>query len=262
MKTMMLGDLHIHSNFSDGKLSIPEIVDFYGQRGFGTIAITDHICEEDTLIGRSAAYLGQCLTRAKHVFYQEILKTEIARAWDQYEMIVIPGYEISKNSIVNHRSSHVLALGITEWLDASGDILDVVQRAKKMGAVTVAAHPVPTRKFEKQTLHLWDRREEFRGILDAWEVASGPHLFQEVIAERLPKLATSDFHRPQQIEAWKTIFECEKSAEAILESVRNQTHLHFAFYSEGTQNEWNRRSQRRPLGRRNYSFPLGSTARV
>lgn len=259
---MMLGDLHTHSNFSDGKLAIPELVDFYGSRGFGTIAITDHICEEDTLLGKSAAYLGQCLTRAKHVLYQEILKTEIARAWDQYEMVLIPGYEISKNSILNQRSAHVLALGITDWLDVSGDIVDVVQRAKQMGAVTVAAHPVPTRKFEKQTLHLWDRREEFRGILDAWEVASGPHLFQEVIDAKLPKIANSDFHRPSQIDAWKTVFECERSPEAILESVRNQRDLHFYFYSEGTQNEWTHPRHRRPLGRRNFSFPVGSTARV
>lgn len=262
MKPMMLGDLHIHSNFSDGKLAIPDVIDFYGNRGFGVIAITDHICEEDTLLGKSAAYLGQCVTRAKHVLYQEILKSEIERARDQYDMIVIPGYEISKNSIVNSRSSHVLALGTTEWLDVNGDIYDVVKRTKDLGAVTIAAHPVPTRKFEKQTLHLWDRREEFRDIMDAWEVASGPRLFQEVIDAKLPKVASSDFHRPSQIEAWKTIFECERHPEAVLESIRSQTHLHFYYYSEGTQNEWNRRSHGRPLGRRNFSFPLGSTARI
>lgn len=31
-------DLHIHSNFGDGKPSISEIVDLYGQNGFGAIA--------------------------------------------------------------------------------------------------------------------------------------------------------------------------------------------------------------------------------
>ncbi|NJM10303.1 MAG: PHP domain-containing protein, partial [Bdellovibrionaceae bacterium] len=39
---MFLADLHVHSNFSDGHLSISELVDFYGQRGFGAIAVTDH----------------------------------------------------------------------------------------------------------------------------------------------------------------------------------------------------------------------------
>ncbi len=43
---MILGDFHIHSNFSDGRFSIPEIVDLFGGRGFGAIAITDHLCEE------------------------------------------------------------------------------------------------------------------------------------------------------------------------------------------------------------------------
>lgn len=29
---MLLTDLHVHSTFSDGKMTIAELVDFYGQR--------------------------------------------------------------------------------------------------------------------------------------------------------------------------------------------------------------------------------------
>ena len=47
---MFLADLHVHSNFSDGALSIPELVDLYGLQGFGAIAITDHICESNTFL--------------------------------------------------------------------------------------------------------------------------------------------------------------------------------------------------------------------
>ena len=42
---MLLCDFHIHSNYSDGKLSVPEIVDFYGERGFDCICITDHLAD-------------------------------------------------------------------------------------------------------------------------------------------------------------------------------------------------------------------------
>ncbi len=51
---MRLTDLHIHSTYSDGKLTIPEIIDFYGKRCFDIIAITDHLCEDNTLLGKAS----------------------------------------------------------------------------------------------------------------------------------------------------------------------------------------------------------------
>src|SRR5689334_9222279 len=108
----MLCDFHIHSQFSDGHLSIPQLVDLYGSQGFGAIAITDHLCEESSFLGKSAQFLGRTLTHESFPRYMEILASEAARAWDQYRMIVIPGYEITKNSLNNHRSAHFLALGV------------------------------------------------------------------------------------------------------------------------------------------------------
>src|SRR4051812_14245648 len=103
---MILADLHIHSTFSDGKLTIPELVDLYGSLKFGAIAITDHLCEENSWLGRAAHSIGHTLTPATYPLYIEILKSEAQRAWDQYRMLVIPGFELSKNSISNHRSAH------------------------------------------------------------------------------------------------------------------------------------------------------------
>lgn len=51
---MLLCDFHIHTNYSDGKLSLPEVVDFYGQRGFDCICITDHLADPRRLIGKLA----------------------------------------------------------------------------------------------------------------------------------------------------------------------------------------------------------------
>ena len=49
---MLLCDFHIHTNYSDGKLSVPEIIDFYGERGFDCICITDHLADPKRLIGK------------------------------------------------------------------------------------------------------------------------------------------------------------------------------------------------------------------
>lgn len=243
---MILADLHMHSTFSDGKLAIPELVDLYGSRGFGAIAITDHLCETETWIGKAAGYLGRTLTPATFPLYIEILKSEARRAWDKYRMVVIPGFELTKNSISNHRSAHIVALGVSKYLAADGDVRDLARAVRAQGAVAIAAHPVSTRKIEKQTYHLWGRREELACEFDAWEVASGRHLFEEVLNSGLPMIANSDLHVPSQISSWKTIFRCEKNPEAILDAIRKQD-VGFKFYQED-YNDMRRWVDARSLG--------------
>ena len=228
---MFLADLHVHSNFSDGQMSIPELVDFYGSRGFGAIAITDHICEDRTFLGLAAGYLKLSLSQATFPLYLKILKTEAERAWRDYNMVVIAGFELSKNSWFNHRSAHILGLGVTQFMTADGDTRDLTRAIRAQGGLAIAAHPVSTRKLEPQTYHLWNRREELKHEFDAWEVASGPHYFNEVHESGLPLLATSDLHRKNQIDSWKTRFRCERSQEAIFSAIRSQD-LSFVFYRD------------------------------
>jgi hypothetical protein len=228
---MFLGDFHVHSNFSDGALSIPELVDMYGQRGFGALAITDHVCEKQSFLGRSAHLLGKTLTRATFPQYLRLLAQEAARAWERYKMVVIPGVEITKNSLINHRSAHVVALGVTEWIPPELGVEEVVQAIRAQGALSIAAHPVWTGRIEPQTYHIWSRRDEWSTLFDAWEVASGARLFPEVVKTRLPKVASSDLHHPRQLESWKTQLLCPRHPEAILHAIRRQE-LDFVFYRE------------------------------
>jgi hypothetical protein len=88
--------------------------------------------------------------------------------------------------------------------------------------VAVAAHPVSTGFIEKQTYHLWNRRRELAREFDAWEVASGPYLFEEVRKSGLPVIANSDMHVPRQLRSWKTVLDCERHPQAILEAIRKQ----------------------------------------
>lgn len=227
-----LGDFHVHSDFSDGRLRIPELVDLYGGLGFGALAITDHLCEDDTVIGKAAVAVGRTLTRASFPIYLEILRSEAERAWRQYSLVLIPGFELSKNSVSNRRSAHILGLGVSEYIAADPDAIDLCRAIRAQGALAIAAHPVSTRKLEKQTYHLWDRREELAAEIDAWEVASGPYLFDEVAATGLTKIASSDLHHRRQLSSWKTVFECERHPQAILDAIRRQK-VRFEFFQEG-----------------------------
>jgi predicted metal-dependent phosphoesterase TrpH len=257
---MFLADFHIHSTFSDGKLSIPQLVDLYGRQGFGAISITDHLCESKTVIGKAAGFLNRTLTPANFPFYMGILKSESERAWDQYKMVLIPGFELTKNSVSNYRSAHMVGLGISSFVHADGDVVDLARAIRAQGALAIAAHPVATRKVEKQTYHIWDRREELANELDAWEVASGPYLFDEVARSNLPKIASSDLHAPWQMTSWKTVLYCERNAEAILEAIKKQK-IDFRFYAEEPKHDYRPWDDVLRLGLSPNSYGAGNLVR-
>jgi hypothetical protein len=47
---LLLCELHAHTTWSDGQLTLPELVDLYGRSGFDVLAVTDHAVGLDELI--------------------------------------------------------------------------------------------------------------------------------------------------------------------------------------------------------------------
>jgi hypothetical protein len=228
---MLLTDLHIHSRWSDGKHSIADIVDMYGQREFRVIAITDHVCETNSWMGLAAHWLNYSLTKDRFAAYQAEIATQAFRAWKEYRMLVLPGIEITKNALRTQRSAHILGIGVRDWVDPDQNIKDVLRAIRAQGGVTVAAHPVfandPT---FIPTLQLWQERSHLSELMDAWEVASGARLFDEVFQSGLPMLANSDLHHQSQIRSWKTLLASKCCEGAILRAIKNQD-VSFAFYN-------------------------------
>lgn len=224
-------DLHIHSTFSDGKLSIPQIIDLYGQRGFSCIAITDHLCEEKTLLGKAAIYTNRSLTRSNFDLYLETLREEAARALHQYKMLVIPGFEITKNTIHWHRSAHLLALGVEKWISADDSIESILHQIKDAGGLSIAAHPVSADDQRSERHLLWSLRDELGDLVDAWEITDTGRILEKVLRSRVRKIATSDLHRAQHIRSWKTLIDSEKHPQAIFRAIRSQG-VQFKFFSD------------------------------
>ena len=77
---MLLCDFHIHSNYSDGKLSVPEIVDFYGERGFDCICITDHLADPSRLLGKLSELANCTLGQEQVEEYFTVIERERQRA--------------------------------------------------------------------------------------------------------------------------------------------------------------------------------------
>ncbi len=104
-------DLHIHTNASDGKASIKELLNFVAsnRRQLNAIAITDH----DTLDASLWAY-------ERNSFYP---------------FDIIPGVEVSA------RGSHILALWVTEPIPQNMNIADTVSAIHERGGIAILAHP-------------------------------------------------------------------------------------------------------------------------
>lgn len=217
---MLLCDFHVHTSYSDGALALPEVVDLFGKSGHDVIAITDHIVNRDNGLGRIAHAIRHSLNPETWKRYFEEIRREAERAWKTYGMLVIPGAEMTRNTINRDTSVHVLALGLNEFLPADGDPIELLKEIRKRGAVSVACHPHEMSEFFANTFYLWNRRKLVAPLVDLWEVGCRWDLFPVVSREKLPHVANSDFHRPEHLYAWKTLLKAEKSVAGILEALK------------------------------------------
>jgi hypothetical protein len=217
---MLLCDFHVHTTYSDGVLPLPEVVDLFGRSGHDVIAITDHIVNRDNPLGRIAHAIRHSLNPETWKRYFDQIRSEAERAWRSYGMLVLPGAEMTRNTINRDTSVHILALGLEDYLPADGDPLELLREIRGRGAVSVACHPHEMSEFYANTFYLWNRRKLVSKLVDLWEVACRWDLFPVVSREKLPHIASSDFHRPEHLYAWKTLLPAQKNPASVLDALR------------------------------------------
>ncbi len=181
-------DLHIHSNYSDGRDDVRTILKAAKKRGLDGIAITDH----DSLGGSRAA--------------RRIIKDL------KVEMILIPGVEVTT------ADGHLLALGVEEVPKRGLAPEETTERAHDLGGITVVPHPYhPFR-------HAIGRIPE----CDAVEVYNSKHLFGIANARarlgakkrKLPMVAGSDSHFAATVGLGVTRIDAEDDRSAV-EAIRS-----------------------------------------
>lgn len=102
----MKADMHIHTEMSDGRTKVEDLVDIALAAGLGCIAVTDH----NTI----AAY--------------DMLK-------DDGRIIVVPGVEVTS------AEGHILGYGITEDIPRGMSVLDTVKAIQEKGGLAFVPHP-------------------------------------------------------------------------------------------------------------------------
>ncbi len=204
---------------------MPAVVDLFGRSGHDVIAITDHVVNSDSLLGKAAHGFKLSVTRRDFDAYRDEIEREARRAWDTYRMIILAGVELTRNAATGARSAHALALGLETFVSADGPIEEVLSRAREAGAVTVACHPNEQSDWFGNTFYIWRRRREIGALVDRWELACRWDLFPPVARARLPYVASSDFHKPAHLWAWKTLLACDRTPQAVLATLRSPLEL-------------------------------------
>jgi 3',5'-nucleoside bisphosphate phosphatase len=238
----LLCDFHVHTRWSDGRLSVREVVDLYGRTGkFDVIAITDHILMQRDLLARAGRLmtLGRrefSVTEARFAAYLDEIDQEARRARTLYDLLVLPGAEVTQNHIRSKRNSHIVALNIREFVSADQPAEDILRQIRRQGALSIACHPHhrTTRRIEIGTCYLWDHRKRLVDLVDVWEAANRDDLFSVTSLKHYPYVANSDFHKAKHLYSWKTLLRCEKDWEAIARTLRANVDVALMLYRNGS----------------------------
>jgi len=238
----LLCDFHVHTRWSDGRLSVREVIDLYGKTGhFDVIAITDHILMERDLLARvgrlaSLGYRNYSVTKDRFAAYLDEIESEGVRARRLYGMLIVPGAEITQNHIRSKKNSHIVGLNLKKWISADQTAEQILQEIRRQGALSIACHPHhrTTRRVEIGTCYLWDHRKKVGGLVDVWEAANRDDLFSVTSLKHYPYVANSDFHKPKHLYSWKTLLRCEKNWEAIADTLRSNVDVALTLYRNGS----------------------------
>lgn len=217
----LLCELHAHSRWSDGALSIRELADLYGRRGFDVLCITDHHLR----LPPGAEASARVVTSSSHQAYLEAIEDEAKRARELYDLLLVPGLELTYDDTDPCRSAHAVAVGLRTWTSLEHGLDAALAEAREAGAALIAAHPYEpaAAAHARRTTGRWavDPTRSAR-LVDRFELFNRHDFFGWVARERLPGIASGDFHRTEHLATWKTLVPCLKEEAALVDYLRSQ----------------------------------------
>jgi hypothetical protein len=218
----LLCELHAHTTWSDGELSLGGVVDLYGRAGFDVLCVTDHVLRSDD--PWPLRHGRPCVDATNVRAYLAEIERECARALSAYGLLLVPGLELTYNDPNPDRAAHAVAVGLHRFVSMDGGPAAAMDAARAAGAAFLAAHPHdsgPTPTVPLPTCYFARRWPELRGLFDRVELFNGRQLFGWVAEAGLPAVACGDLHRAEQLPGWTTLVPCEQDEEALVDYLRS-----------------------------------------
>lgn len=219
----LLCELHAHTRWSDGALTVPELVDLYGRNGFDVLCVTDHVNRsDDPWLPLDAPARG--VVRGNHADYLAELDAQAERAKREYDLLLLPGLELTYNDRDPHLAAHAVAVGCRVFVGVDDGIDVALANARGEGAALVAAHPYRARRGaipSRVTLRWWSDWRRLSTLVDRWELFNRHDLYGWTAERGLPVVANGDFHRLEHLYGWKTLLPCAKEEGAVVGYLRS-----------------------------------------
>jgi predicted metal-dependent phosphoesterase TrpH len=217
----LLCELHAHSTWSDGELGLSELVDLYGRSGFDVLCITDHVGRSDPpwpdprwLVRDPASFAA----------YLRSIEAEAPRARAAYNLLLVPGLELTYDDHDPDRAAHAVAVGLRGFVGVDGGIERALVEARDAGAALIAAHPYSisaANAAARPTARWAAAGHALADLVDRYELVNRRDFFPWVAAAGLRGIATGDFHRPEHLQTWKTLLPCAATETAVVDYLRS-----------------------------------------
>ena len=220
----LLCELHAHSRWSDGVLTVGQLADLYGRSGFDVLCVTDHTVRDDDPWRGSDGWVDRSVGPETWSRYAAEIEREASRARATYGMLVVPGLELTFNDEDPAMAAHAVAVGLRRFVSVDAGMADAIRIAADSGAAIVAAHPFDGRQetFRTRLTEGFARDDVLRGLVHRFELFNRTQLFAWVAETGLPAVATGDFHRPEHLGGWKTLVPTRRDETALVDYLRSQ----------------------------------------
>jgi len=220
----LLCELHAHTRWSDGELTVAELVDLHGRNGFDVLCVTDHVVRTtDPWRDRQGLHFNSVDERSWPHYLAEI-EREAGRAWRTYGMLVIPGLELTFNDDEPVKAAHAVAIGLRSFVSVDDGIAEAMKTAAEAGAAIIAAHPYDGEPApnEARLTKRFARDVGLRGLAHRFELFNRTQLFGWVAEAGLPAVACGDFHELGHLTGWKTLLPSLHDEAAVVDYLRSR----------------------------------------
>jgi hypothetical protein len=231
---LLLCELHAHTTWSDGALTLPELVDLYGTSGFDVLCVTDHVGRDEP-----QWHDPRWRINGPDAFsdYVAEIEQEAWRADLEHGLILVPGLELTYDDHDPAQSAHAVAIGLRTPVSLEGGLDRALADSRAAGAALVAAHPYPQEEAARSHRGTGRWAAEGRALaplVDRYELVNRRDVFPWVAQAGLPGVASGDFHRPEHPWTWKTLL-CVASETAVVRYLRLELPVYLVDLADATR---------------------------